>query len=255
MQKLIIILISLTTCLSSFSQEKQFDPFVSVYKMRKSEGRKNILYIGGGDYHDDLRKAAIIRKLLEIDNNYFVTYTEDYDIFLKNIINYDLLLINTKINSLSDKQYNSLLKTIKNGMPVMAIHAASASFRRTSPVERPEFYNMIGGKFDHHPKMHTFKIELEKDNGLIDKSFANYYVHDELYHYSNYNETNKVLLKAKDSEGYSPMAWVKNYGKGKIFFTAIGHSPYVTKDKNYQKLLLWATEWLLDDSKEIHTND
>ncbi|MDG1226676.1 MAG: ThuA domain-containing protein [Polaribacter sp.] len=233
---------------SIFCQVKEFDPYVSVYKMRSDEGRKKILYIGGGDYHDDLRKAAILRKLLEVDNNYYVSYTEDYDVFTRSIKEYDLILINTKINRLTNKQYKGLLKAIKKGLPVLGIHAASASFRRTSKVERPEFYNMLGGKFDHHPKMHTFQIELEENNGILDESFANYDLHDELYFYSNYNTSNKVLLKASYKGKYSPMAWVKKYGKGKVFFTALGHSPAVTKDKNFQKLILFAVNWLLDTS-------
>ena len=98
MKKIVLFILISSIGFTAFAQTKQFDPFVSVYKMRKPEGRKKVLYIGGGDYHDDLRKAAILRKLLEVDHNYYVTYTEDYDVFLKNINNYDLLLINTKIN-------------------------------------------------------------------------------------------------------------------------------------------------------------
>ena len=46
----------------NFSQEVKFDDYTSIYKKRSSESKNKILYIGGGDYHDDLRKASILRK-------------------------------------------------------------------------------------------------------------------------------------------------------------------------------------------------
>lgn len=244
---LLLLFVVLLHSQKNYSQEVEFDDYTSIYKKRSSVAKKNILYIGGGDYHDDLRKAAILRKLLEVENGYFVTYTEDYDVFVHGLSKYDLILINTKINKLSDLQYSSLLKAVKNGMPVLGIHAASASFRNTSSKDRPEYYKMIGAKFDHHPKMHSFEINLEEGNELLDASFANYSVFDELYFYSNYQTSNKVLLTANYNDEKSPMAWVKTYGKGKVFFTALGHSPAVTADKNFQKLILFAVDWLLEE--------
>jgi len=134
-------------------------------------------------------------------------------------------------------------------MPLLGIHAVSASFRNSGSKPRPEFYKMIGAKFDHHPKMHEFEIQLEKGNGLIDISYANYSVTDELYYYSNYQSENNVLLTASFDNKPSPMAWTKTYGKGKVFFTAIGHSPAVSADKNFKNLILFATEWLLKKEK------
>ena len=235
-------------CQLSFAQqikEVAFDPYVSIYKKRNPEGLKKILYIGGGDFHDDLRKASILRKLLEIENGYFVTYTEDYDVFERGVDSYDLLLINTKINKLTDTQYDGLLAAVRNGKPVLGIHAVTASFRNSGSKDRPEFYKMIGAKFDHHPKMHEFTIHLKEGNKILNENFANYAVLDELYYYSQYQEGNKVLLTASYEEETSPMAWVKTYGKGKVFYTALGHSPAVTSDSNFQKLILFAVDWLL----------
>ena len=194
-----------------------------------------------------MRKAAELRKFLEIENDYFVTYTEDYNVFENRLEDYDLILLNSKLNRLTDPQYHGLLNAVKNGMPLLAIHGASASFRNTSPIDRPEYYKMIGAKFDHHPKIHKFKLHLHKDNGLLDASFANYSVIDELYYYSQFENDNKVLLYAKYLDKSSPMAWVRDYGKGRVFYTALGHSPVVSADPNFQKLLLFAVKWCLQE--------
>jgi type 1 glutamine amidotransferase len=245
--RLLLVLGILLISINSFSQAVKFDPYTSIYKKRSSVSKKHILYIGGGDYHDDLRKASILRKLLEIEHNYFVTYTEDYGVFVHSLSDYDLILINTKINNLTEPQYKALLSAVKKGMPVLGIHAASASFRNTSKAERSEFYKMIGAKFDHHPKMHEFTVHLEKNNSLLDVSYAGYDVFDELYYYANYEPENQVLLWSSHNKEKSPMAWVKTYGKGKVFYTALGHSPAVTSDKNFQKLILFATDYLLQE--------
>ena len=118
----------------SFSQHVHFDDYQSIYKKRYVGERTNILYIGGGDYHDDLRKAAELRKFLEIENDYFVTYTEDYNVFENRLEDYDLILLNTKLNRLTDSQYYGLLDAVRNGMPLLAIHGASASFKNKSPI-------------------------------------------------------------------------------------------------------------------------
>ena len=244
-QILILIGASLLCSYSLSAKDVQFDDYVSIYKKRTSEDKINILYIGGGSYHDELRKAAVLRKLLEVEQGYFVTYTEDYDVFVNGLQKYDMILINSHISKLTDIQYTSLLNAVREGMPLLGIHAASASFRNSGSKARPEFYKMLGAKFDHHPKMHEFEIQLKQGNGLIDATYANYSVMDELYYYSNYQSENNVLLTASFDNKPSPMAWTKNYGKGKVFFTAIGHSPAVSADKNFQNLILFATEWLL----------
>ena len=117
-----------------------------------------------------------------------------------------------------------------------------------SPVERPEYYKMIGAKFDYHPKIHKFKLHLFKDNGLLDATFANFSVIDELYYYSQFENDNKVLLYATYLDESSPMAWVRNYGKGRVFYTALGHSPAVSADPNFQNLVLFAVKWCLNNN-------
>ena len=245
----LLLLFILCSCFS-YAQNNvavKFDPYTSIYKKRKVKDRTHILYIGGGDYHDDLSRAAEIRKHLEIENNYFVTYTEDYEVFAKGLSKYDVLLINTTINNLSKQQYKGILKAVKKGMPVLGIHSATASFRSTKNGDWSEFYKMIGARFDHHPKMHKYPIKLVANNGILDTSFANYEMFEELYFYTHLNPENKILLTANYQGKESPVAWVKNYGKGKVFYTALGHSLAVSKDKNFKKLLLFALEWLTEN--------
>lgn len=247
--KLQLILILILSSLFANAQQKEgvrFDPYKSIYKKRIAGEKKHILYIGGGDFHDDLRRASEIRKFLEIENNYFVTYTEDYEVFVNRLSNYDVLLINTTINNLSQEQYKGILKAVKEGMPVLGIHSATASFRSTKIGDWSEFYKMIGARFDHHPKMHTYTINLFQKNELLNSSFANYEVYEELYFYTHLNPKNKILLTANYKGKVSPVAWVKKYGEGKVFYTALGHSLAVSKDKNFQKLILFALEWLTE---------
>ena len=248
--KLHLVCLFIVSSLFSYAQNNvdvKFDPYTSIYKKRKIADKRHILYIGGGDYHDDLRRAAEIRKQLEIENNYFVTYTEDYDIFANGLSKYDVLLINTTINNLTDLQYKGILKAVKNGMPVLGIHSATASFRSTKHGDWSEFYKMIGARFDHHPKMHKYPIQLVPNNGILDSSYANYELNEELYFYTQMNPANKILLTAEYKGVKSPVAWIKNYGKGKVFYTALGHSLAVSKDKNFKKLILFALEWLTDN--------
>ena len=46
------------------------------------------------------------------------------------------------------------------------------------------------------------------------------------------------------------MAWVRDYGKGRVH-TALGHSPAVSADPNFQKLLLFAVNGVFKNSDTL----
>jgi type 1 glutamine amidotransferase len=39
------------------------------------------------------------------------------------------------------------------------------------------------------------------------------------------------------------MAWCRDYGKGRVFYTALGHREEVWRDPRFQQMLVHAIKW------------
>jgi type 1 glutamine amidotransferase len=47
-----------------------------------------------------------------------------------------------------------------------------------------------------------------------------------------------------------PLAWTRKYGKGRTFYTALGHEDAVWRDQRFQQLLYNGIEWAMGEIKE-----
>jgi type 1 glutamine amidotransferase len=74
-----------------------------------------------------------------------------------------------------------------------------------------------------------------------------------MYLMQNYNTDGKVheLLvldkhpNNKKKLGHYPVAWCKDYGKGKVFYTSLGHREDVWENQRYQRHILGGIRWAL----------
>jgi hypothetical protein len=135
-----------------------------------------------------------------------------------------------------DRLKGHLLAWIKSGKGLAGIHGASWLFYKW-----PEFSEALGGLFDSHPWNAYEKIAVkldEPDHPLVrvfeGKGFE---IVDEGYQFKDpysrkknrvlYSmdlsrmETNKPNLRPDRDMG---LCWVKRFGEGRVFYTALGHN-------------------------------
>lgn len=55
--------------------------------------------------------------------------------------------------------------------------------------------------------------------------------------------------KTGRKDGDYAISWVKNYGKGKVFYTSLGHQKEVWEDEKFQKHLIAGMKWAMGESK------
>ena len=128
---------------------------------------------------------------------------------------------------------------LASGKGLAVIHAGVASFRNW-----PEFGDIIGARFDNHPwgagSVVTLRIE-EPDHPLMGAFKEPFFiVSDEIYQVKAPYSRDKVrVLLSVDPDRTRitpqqreaihredmdfPMTWVKSYGKGRVFYCALGH--------------------------------
>jgi len=136
------------------------------YRWRQPEGKAHVLWIGGGHWHDTLETAAVLRRVLEKTGRFHVTYTEDTDVF-RRLGRYDVVCLNAMLDSLDPEEEQCLLNTIRQGKPLLVLHAASACFRKPPPAKRsnppaehPQFYQMLGGYVERHPPLGPIAVRV-----------------------------------------------------------------------------------------------
>jgi type 1 glutamine amidotransferase len=84
------------------------------------------------------------------------------------------------------------------------------------------------------------------------KSFgAEFTIRDEIYQYKNWQpEKVRVLMsldmsKCKPAMPYHvPVAWVKNYGEGRVYFNNLGHNETSWADERYLTSITEAVKWI-----------
>ena len=133
----------------------------------------------------------------------------------------------------------SLVDFLQRGGGLAVLHAGVASFRQW-----PEFGQIIGARFDNHPwgAGSTVVLRVEEPSHPLMAAFNEPYfvVTDELYQvkapYSREKlrvllsiDPSRTRISAEQREAIHredmdfPMTWVKTYGRGRVFYCALGH--------------------------------
>jgi type 1 glutamine amidotransferase len=173
----------------------------------------------------------------------------------KNLTNFDAVLFFTGGDLEMDVQQKSdFLSFIhEDGKGFIGIHSATITF-----VDWPEYGEMIGGYYDEHP-WGTFDAPIIVEDPAFPgmqqwpKSFV---LRDEIYQMRNYSrdkvrvlmrlDAAKIDLKNKNvhrTDRDFAVTWAKMYGKGRVYYTTLGHVQENWDDPKFQKMLIEAIKW------------
>lgn len=159
---------------------------------------------------------------------------------------------------LSDKQKSDLLSFVHDdGKGFIGAHSAIDAF-----YNWPEYGQMVGAYFDNHPwGVMDAPILVEEPTFPGMKQFPRAFtLRDEIYvptatPYSREKldvlarlDAGRVDLKVKDlhrTDKDFPVAWVKEYGKGKVFYSTLGHPDSAWNNPQIQTMYLEAIKWAL----------
>lgn len=181
----------------------------------------------------------------------------------KNLAKLDALVFYTTsgekdLNLLSDRQRAEFMKAIRGGTAFVGIHSATDTFYKW-----PEYGEMIGAWFDGHPWTAdgapvTIKVE-DHEHPAARPFGSSWFVQEEIYQFRAPYDRKKlhVLLSldtsatdmsvagVKRTDGDFAVAWTKYHGKGRVFYTALGHNEDVWRDELFQAHLLGGIRWAL----------
>jgi type 1 glutamine amidotransferase len=164
---------------------------------------------------------------------------------------------------LPDKQ--GFLDWIKSGKAFIGMHSATDTFRGHKPLD--PYVDMIGAEFkEHRAQADVDCINQDSKHPACEDLPASWHVRDEIYLMNGFDRGKVHGLLTLDKHpntkepGDYPIAWCKRYGKGRVFYTSLGHredvwtpdTPANFKRENpkevataYQKHILNGIEWAL----------
>ncbi len=151
-----------------------------------------------------------------------------------------------------DYFFNDWLK--QKGHGFIGTHSATDTFKNYEP-----YWDMIGGTFNGHPwgSGSTVTITVHDKEHPASKPWGDEVtLKDEIYRFRNWQpEKVRVLMslnmaKTQKKEPYHvPIAWVKEYGKGKVFYISLGHREDVWTNETYMKSILGGVNWILGNAR------
>jgi len=182
-----------------------------------------------GFRHESIAAGIAAIKKLGAENQFLVDATEDsLDINTKNLNQYQaIIFLNTTGKILGEKQELALQDFMKKGKGFVGVHSAT-----DCEFNWPWYIEMVGAHFDSHPSQQTAKLIVVNNNHIATQHLpAIWERKDEWYNFNNLNPEVNVLLKIDESSytggkngNNHPMAWYHNYGGGRVFYTALGHT-------------------------------
>ena len=143
---------------------------------------------------------------------------------------------------------NTWLK--QKGHGFVATHSSTDTYGDYEP-----YWEMIGGTFNGHPwnAGETVTVSVHDTKHPGSRMWGNEFtIKDEIYQYKHWQpEKVHVLMslnmaKCGTKKPYHvPVAWVKNWGDGRIFYTNLGHNTETWANKTYIESLLGGIKWVL----------
>jgi hypothetical protein len=152
----------------------------------------------------------------------------------------------------------SLLDYVENGGGIMAIHYAIGANRHW-----PQFQQLLGATFTGHPWNEEVGITVEEPAHPLVAAFSgkDFRLADEIFQYGDpYDRSRVRVLLSLDPERTNmgvkwinrkdndfALAWVKSYGKGRIFYTSFGHRTELYWNPELLKFYLDAVQFAAGD--------
>ena len=178
---------------------------------------------------------------------------------------------NTVGNCFTDPELRqNLVEFVYGGGGLLGLHGTTVAFTRWPGAHEdwPEFGRMIGGRGANHRESteHVF-IRLDDRGHPLNRAFEarDFDYRDEFFrvHDPYSRERVRVLLSIDNERTISSqgrgfgevtradndyaLAWVRNYGRGRVFYSTIAHNPYVFWDAKMLQFYFGAIQFALGD--------
>lgn len=227
-----------------------------------ADGPSRVLFVyGGWDGHEPENYRDILVPWLQ-SRGFEVTVSDTLDVYTDETLmqEQDLIVQIWTMGTITPPQMFGLLKAVENGMGIAGWHGGVGDAFRNSP----RYQYMIGGQWVEHPGNDgvPYRVNITDPNDPVMAGIEDFDVVSEQY-YMHVDPNNKVLATTTFNGNHDawvegaivPVVWKRQYGKGRVFYTSLGHKPHVYDIPEaltiLQRGILWASQSKYEDTPNL----
>ncbi len=207
--------------------------------------------------------------------NFEFTFSKDGSLFTPEYLNQfdafffyttgDLTTVGTDKNpAMTPEGKQAFIDAVKNGKGFIGSHSGADTFHtkpdaedksdryQTNGDKSDPYILMLGGEFIKHGKQQVAPMRVvDKKFPGFEKLGDSFDMNEEWYSLKEFQPNLHVLLvqdtKSMPDNEYKrspyPATWARMYGKGRVFYTSMGHREDVWTNEIFQNILMGGVSW------------
>lgn len=232
-----------------------------------ADAKIQVLIITGQNGHDWRGTTPVLRETLENTGRFEVHVTEEFrGATAATLAPYDLVILNYYDKKKPELRWGetadaALLDFVRSGKGLVVYHFSTAAFDGWGEYEKLSAGNWRPNN-GHHSAAHDFIVEVKDSEHPILRGLSRTLPQpkDELYANLRWQPagTYHVLATAWDDHAlyqgkakqptpgkglHQPMLWTVDYGKGRVFVTALGHDVPAVRTSAFVATFTRGAEW------------
>jgi type 1 glutamine amidotransferase len=211
--------------------------------------RSALIFWGGWEGHTPARSAAVVREMLA-GHGFDVRLEEGTSILADDALaSLDLIVPVITMSTIEKLQLENLTAAVRAGTGLAGFHGTMCdSFRN-----EPEYQFMTGGQWVSHPgNIIAYRVDAAAPDDPIMQGIGGFAYRSEQY-YLHVDPTNQVLATTTFTGEHldfvdgavMPVVWKRRYGKGRVFYSALGHTAdeFAVPEMRtiFERGMLWAS--------------
>ncbi|HGJ64253.1 TPA: hypothetical protein ENS27_02560 [bacterium] len=193
--------------------------------------------------------ASMLKQVADNSGQFDITVSTDRQ-SLVDLSGYDSVALYILGGEFTSDQIKGLIKFVENGGGLLAVHASNALLGQYS-----DYLELIGTEFTGHDPLAPFEVTTEVGfDDILPRLTGRFNVIDECFRIKP--KTDKPLRYFQYGTWRLerlPLSYVRDYGKGKVLYTALGHDEATFKLSAFQDIMIKGLRYVsnLKDNPEV----
>jgi uncharacterized protein len=191
-----------------------------------------VLFLGDNGHHKPAERFAQLQPVLAPRGVELVYTDKVSDLDPTVLAAYDAVAVYANIDNLPPAGEAAILDFVRNGKGLVPLHCASFCFRNS-----PAWIDLVGAQFQKHGTGEFRTVNVSPGHPIM-QGFGGFKSWDETYVHTKHNDRGRTILEERvEGDSHEPWTWVRQEGKGRVFYTAWGHDQRTWSHPGFHNLV------------------